>query len=245
VRAEGDEKVVTVVHEHGHAADEDRRREVRGDAILVATGRQTTTAKLNLDAVGVRTDADGWIEVDDRMRSSAANVWAVGDVVRGPKFTHLAEYQAQIATHAILGRPGDRRADYRVLPWVTFTDPELGRVGTTEAEAIAAGHRVAVGRASFADVERAKIQNETRGTVKIVAERGTGQILGATVLGPSGGELVQELALAMRLRVPVAEVFHTIHSFPTLSEAVRRAAEHASSLATPSAAHSSPGARPG
>lgn len=244
VRADRDQKVVTVVHEHEHATDEDRRREVRGDAILVATGRRATTTALNLDAAAVRMDEDGWIEVDDRMRTSAANVWAVGDVVRGPKFTHLADYHARIAVHAILGRPGDLRADYRVLPWVTFTDPELGRVGLTEAEAIEAGHRVAIGRTSFADVERAKIQNETRGTVKIVAERGTGQILGATVLGPSGGELIHELALAMRMRIPVAEVFHTIHAYPTLSEAVRWAAEQAASVATPSALPSSPGTQP-
>lgn len=131
-----------------------------------------------------------------------------------------------------------------MAPWVTFTDSELGRVGLTEAEAIEAGHRVAIGRTSFADVERAKIQNETRGTVKIVAERGTGQILGATVLGPSGGELIHELALAMRMRVPVAEVFHTIHAYPTLSEAVRWAAEQAASAATPSALPSSPGTQP-
>ena len=244
VRGDDDGKVATVVHEHDHATDADRRREVRGDAILVATGRRPTTGELNLGAAGVRTDEDGWIEVDDRMRTSAANVWAVGDVVGGPSFTHLAEHHAGVAAHAILEKAGDRRADDRVLPWVTFTDPELGRVGKTEAEAIEAGHHVAVGRASFADVERAKIQRETRGIVKIVAECGTGQILGASVLGPSGGELIQELALAMRMRVPVAEVFDTIHSYPTLSEAVRRAAEQAASAAASTAAPSSPGARP-
>jgi dihydrolipoamide dehydrogenase len=231
VSRERGKRVVHVAHEDGE------RREVRGDVVLVAVGRRATTAALNLAAAGVDVDEEGWVRVDDELRTSVPHIWAVGDVTGSLKLTHVAEYQARVAVDAILGTPGAPRADYRVVPWATFTDPPLGRVGMTEAEAREAGHAIAVGRMVFDESERARMMNEARGLVKIVTECDTGQILGASVLGPSGDELIHELALAMHTRTPVAEMFNTVHAYPTLSQTVRSCAEQAAGAATPSVIH--------
>ena len=192
----------------------------RVEEILVAAGRAPAVQGLNLEAAGVAYDAKTGIIVDDELRTSVPHIWAIGDVVSRYAFTHVADYQARIAEHnAMSGRP-PQRVDYRVVPWVTFTDPELARVGLTEKEAREAGHDVKCAVVPLKDLARAVTSGEIDGMVKLVADRITGQILGGHILAAHAGEMLAEVALAMRARLPVAAIADTIHAYPTLSEGV-------------------------
>ena len=191
----------------------------RVEEILVATGRTPVADGLNLEAAGVEYGPGG-IVVDDMLRTTAPHVWAAGDVTGVAPFTHVADYQARIAEfNALSGRP-PRHADYRVVPRVTFTDPELARVGLTEREARAAGHDVRCATVQVQDLARAITAGETDGLVKLVLDRATGLLLGGHVLAARGGELLGEIALAMRLGLPVSALSDTIHAYPTFSEGV-------------------------
>lgn len=192
----------------------------RAAEIMVAAGRMPSVSDLDLELAGVAYDPNDGIDVDEQMRTTTSNVWAVGDVTNRYAFTHVADYQARIAEHNALSGKPSLTADYRVVPWATFTDPELARVGLTEAEATEAGHDVATATVKMKDLARAITNGETDGMVKLVADRATGQILGGHVLAARGGELIAEIALAMRMRIPVREIAETIHAYPTLSEAV-------------------------
>jgi pyruvate/2-oxoglutarate dehydrogenase complex dihydrolipoamide dehydrogenase (E3) component len=163
----------------------------------------------------------GGIAVDDELRTSAPHVWAAGDVVSGGHaFTHVADYQARIAEHnALSGRP-PLRTDYRAVPWAIFTDPELGRVGLTEREAREAGHDVKCATVAVRDLARAITAGETDGLVKLVSDRRTGRLLGGHALAARGGELLGEVALAIRLGLPVSALCDTLHAYPTFSEGV-------------------------
>lgn len=189
------------------------------DAILVTTGRRPNVEQLDLEAAGVRV-TDAGIRVDRRLRTSVHGVYACGDVTGVRPLTHMAEYQAGVVlANAVFRLPS--RADYRVVPYVVYTDPELARVGIDAAQAAARGLRVQVMEFPFGEVDRALIDGRARGLVRLVVRRG--RLLGATVLGPHGGELVHELALAMQARVPVAKIAATIHAYPTLAQVHRRA----------------------
>jgi len=191
----------------------------RVEEVLLATGRAPVVEGLELEVAGVAHGPDG-IVVDDTLQTTAPHVWAAGDVTGVAPFTHVADYQARIAEfNAMSGRP-PRRADYRVVPWVTFTDPELGRVGLTERDARAAGHDVRCATVRVKDLARAITAGETDGLVKLVSDRATGQLLGGHVLAARGGELLGEIALAIRLGLPVAVLCDTIHAYPTFSDGV-------------------------
>ncbi len=190
------------------------------EEILVAAGRAPAVDGLNLESAGVACDAKTGITVDDELRTTAPHIWAIGDVVSRYAFTHVADYQARIAEHnAMSGRP-PRRVDYHVVPWVTFTDPELARVGLTEQEARDAGHDVKVAVVPMKDLARAVTSVEKDGMVKLIADRRTGEILGGHILAAHAGEMLAEVALAMRGRLPAAAIADTIHAYPTLSEGV-------------------------
>ena len=193
--------------------------EARVEEILVATGRAPVVSGMDLEAAGVAYGPDG-IEVDETLRTTAPSVWAAGDVTGIAPYTHVADYQARIAELNALGGRPSRRADYRVVPRVTFTDPELARVGLTEREARAAGYEVRCATVRVRDLARALTAGETDGLVKLVTERGTGQVLGGHVLAARGGELLGEIALAMRTGLPVSALSDTIHAYPTFSEGV-------------------------
>ena len=195
------------------------RVESRVEEILLATGRTPVVAGLDLDAAGVAYGPRG-IVVDETLRTNVPHIWAIGDVTGIAPFTHVADYQARIAEHNAMNGHPLRRADYRVVPWVTFTDPELARVGLTERDAWAAGHDLKSATVPVHDLARAITAGETDGLVKLVTDRTTGQILGGHVLATRGGELLAEIALAMRLRAPVSALCDTIHAYPTLSEGV-------------------------
>ena len=202
--------------------DRSARRSIGSDALLVATGRQARTANLGLEAAGVEFTARG-VTVDDRLRTTARGIWAAGDVTGGLPFTHVADYQARLVVRNALF-PLTARADYRAVPWVTFTDPELARVGLTEREAIARhGSGVRVWRKPFAELDRAITDGETGGLVKIVSDA-RGRILGAHILAPGAGSMIGEIALAMQHDLPVRALGALVHAYPTYPDAIRQAA---------------------
>ncbi|HEX5500695.1 MAG TPA: FAD-dependent oxidoreductase, partial [Thermomicrobiales bacterium] len=195
-------------------------RECGAETILLATGRAPVVDDLGLDAAGVAYSKAG-VEVDAMLRTTAPNIWAAGDVIAGGfPFTHVADYQARIVAANVLGHGRPREVDYAVVPWGIFTDPELGRVGLTEAEARATGCQVRVARTRFRDIARGIAAGETDGLVKLVADRVTGRLLGAHILGARGAELLGEAALAIRLRLPAGAIADTLHAYPSLSEGV-------------------------
>jgi pyruvate/2-oxoglutarate dehydrogenase complex dihydrolipoamide dehydrogenase (E3) component len=197
------------------------------DDILVAAGREPAIEGLGLEKAGVETGPKG-IVVNDQLCTTAPNIWAVGDVIGDYPFTHIADYQARIAEHNAMSGKAPVRANYKATPWVTFTDPELARVGLTEAEARAVHSDVVIGLVKMKDIARAITSGETEGFVKLVAKRSTGEILGAHILSAHGGELLPEIVLAMRNNLPVSVIADAIHAYPTFAEAVFWAAFSAS-----------------
>ncbi len=192
---------------------------VATDEVLIATGRRPNVRDLGLEQAGVAFSERG-IEVDATLQTSVPPIWAVGDVTGIYPFTHAADYQARIAEHNMFTDGPFRRVDYRVMPWTTFTDPELARVGLTEAEAMAGGYAVVTETVEFSNLPRAITSGQRHGALKLVVDRMTHQILGGHILAAHGGELVAEIALAMRHRLPVSAISDTIHSYPTMSEGV-------------------------
>jgi pyruvate/2-oxoglutarate dehydrogenase complex dihydrolipoamide dehydrogenase (E3) component len=191
--------------------------------VLVATGRTPNIAGLDLDSAGVWFGERG-IQVDAQMRTNVPHIFAVGDVTGIYPFTHVADYQARIALHNIVNEDGATKADYRVVPWVTFSDPELARVGLTEAEARAGGYSAVTSTVPFAEMTRAMTSDQRDGLVKLVVDRATHQVLGGHILGSGAGELIGEIAVVMQHRLPVSALNDTIHPYPTMSEAIFKAA---------------------
>ena len=192
---------------------------VAGTELLVAVGRRPSTAGLGLECYGLAGPA---VAVDDRCRA-APGLWAVGDVTGVGAFTHLAVHQAGIAVADILGTAG-QPADYTALPRVTFTDPEVGSVGRTEAVARAAGLPVAVGTAPVAASSRGFVHGPGNdGLIKLVVDTDRDLLVGATAVGPAGGEVLGLMALAVHARVPVAMLDSMILAYPTFTRGVRDA----------------------
>lgn len=191
---------------------------LEAEQILVATGRRPSVGGLGLEAAGVAYTANG-VSVDARLRTSRRHIYACGDVCGPYNFTHAAEYQAGVViSNAVFRVP--KRVDYRVMPGVVFTDPELASVGLTEAAARDQGLAPTVLRFEFKQVDRALTESEARGFVKLVTRKG--RVLGATILGPAAGELIHELALAMRVGATLADISSTVHAYPTLAQIHRR-----------------------
>jgi len=193
--------------------------DLKCDQILVAVGRRPNVEDIGLDKAGIKFGVKG-IEVDRRMRTSQKHIYACGDVCGPYPFTHMAEYQAGIViSNAIFRFP--KKTDYRVVPWVTYTDPELARVGLTLQQAEAKGITPQVLRFNFSENDRALAEVETHGFVKLITHKG--KILGASILGPHAGELIHELVLAMQTGAKISDISATIHAYPTLAQIHRRA----------------------
>jgi pyruvate/2-oxoglutarate dehydrogenase complex dihydrolipoamide dehydrogenase (E3) component len=185
------------------------------DEILVATGRQPNVESLNLDAAGVKLSKVG-IEVNSKLQTTNPRIYACGDVIGGYQFTHVAGYQANVVLKNALFLPV-LKADYRVIPWATFTDPELARVGLTEQEARERYRDdIYVVKQGFDEVDRAQAEAATAGFAKIITRR-NGQILGAHLVGASAGELIHEIILAMSHKLKISAL-GGIHIYPTLTE---------------------------
>jgi pyruvate/2-oxoglutarate dehydrogenase complex dihydrolipoamide dehydrogenase (E3) component len=193
-------------------------REMPVSELLVATGRKPNIEGLNLEAAGVEAGRRG-ITVDERLRTSNRRIYACGDVCGPYQFTHMAEYQAGIViSNALFRFP--KKVDYRVVPWVTYTDPELAAVGLSEQQAREQGLEIEVLRFPFKEVDRAITEGTAVGTTKFVVHKG--RIVGASILGPRAGELLHEIVLAMKSGARISTLSATIHAYPTLSQVHRR-----------------------
>ena len=189
------------------------------DEVLVAAGRVPQTADLNLDAAGVETTR-GWITVDDHFRTSQPHIWAAGDVTAGMQVTHVASAEGHAAfRNAVQG--ASEAVDLRAVPYAIFTDPEIGHVGLTEEQVREQGLEYAVSCFSPPDIDRSIIAGNRDGLVKLIATPGGDEILGAHIIAARGGDLINELALAMQQRLSVRQIAETIHAYPTLPESVR------------------------
>jgi pyruvate/2-oxoglutarate dehydrogenase complex dihydrolipoamide dehydrogenase (E3) component len=197
----------------------DGARVLRGTHLLVATGRVPNTEALRLDRAGIATDGRGFIQVNDRLETSVPGVFALGDVKGGPQFTHISYDDFRILRQNLLeGGAADTRG--RQVPYTLFTDPQLGRVGMTEAEARASGRRIRVATLPMSHVARAIEMDETRGLIKAVVDGESGQLLGVAVLGVEGGELMAVLQMAMTAELPYTALRDGIFAHPTLAEAL-------------------------
>jgi pyruvate/2-oxoglutarate dehydrogenase complex dihydrolipoamide dehydrogenase (E3) component len=190
------------------------------DEIFVATGRRPATEGLDLDRASVHTER-GAVVVDRTLRTSNSRIWAAGDVTGGLQFTHVADYMAKtVLRNALL--PGSTKVDYGDVPWVTYTDPEVAHVGLSQAEAEARGG--ATYSYELDDLDRAIVDGEARGVVKISADK-KGRILGATILGAHAGELLLPVVLAKKHGLKLSDISGTIFPYPTMVEGVKRAAD--------------------
>ena len=200
---------------------------VEGDRLLVATGRRSAFEGHDLKAAGVQLDPQGRPILNETLRTTAPNIWVGGDATGELFFTHVGSHEAEVIVADILGRPFAR--DYRVVPRVTYCEPEVASVGLTEQQARDAGFDVATGVTWFSENSRSYIEGEQAGLVKIVADAGTGEVLGGHIVAEAGGELIHQVAVAMAGRVPPKVIGETIHAYPTLSESVRWAFRHLAS----------------
>ena len=204
--------------------------EIRCDAILVAAGRRSNVAGLDLAVAGVHCEDGGRLKTDMYLQTNAPHVWAAGDVASEYKFTHVASYEGAIAaTNAVSVLRGEAPccpADYRIIPRVTYTDPEVASVGLTPVTARLsyAAEALDVARFPFAHLDKAIITGETVGFVQLVSLKSDGTILGGQIVGAQAGGLINEVCLAMHARMPVVEIALTMHAYPTLPEAIEAAA---------------------
>ncbi len=200
---------------------------LRAERTLVAAGRKPVFEGHDLAAAGVELDDAGKPVLSETLRTTADGVWAAGDATGELLFTHVGTYEAQLVVDDILGRPRPR--DYRVVPRVTFCEPEVASVGLTEQQARDAGHEVVTASLSLADNERAVIDGSTIGLVKLVADRATGELLGGHIVSDEAGAMIHEVVAVMAGRVPARAIGDAIHAYPTRSESVKGAFEELAS----------------
>jgi pyruvate/2-oxoglutarate dehydrogenase complex dihydrolipoamide dehydrogenase (E3) component len=193
---------------------------LEGDAILVGVGRKANVEGLNLEQAGVAYDAKG-VHVDDRLRTTNRRILAAGDICSTYKFTHAADAMARVVLQNALFF-GRKRASSLVIPWCTYTDPEVAHVGLTEAEAAQRGIPADTFTVALEEVDRAILDGETQGFARIHVRRGTDRIIGATLVGAHAGEMMGEITLAMTRRIGLGAIAGNIHSYPTQAEAIKK-----------------------
>jgi dihydrolipoamide dehydrogenase len=203
-------------------ADAQGEHTLQVDKLVVAVGRRPFTEGLLADGTGVKADERGFIEVDEHCRTNVPNVWAVGDVVRGPMLAHKGKEEGVMVADLIAGGFGE--VNYKVIPSVIYTQPEIAWVGQTEEEVKAGGRPYKVGTFPFAASGRARAMEAGQGMAKIVSAKDDDEVLGVHVIGPLAGELISEAVLAMEYSASTEDIQRTIHAHPTLSEAIHEAA---------------------
>jgi dihydrolipoamide dehydrogenase len=203
-------------------ADAQGEHTLQVDKLVVAVGRRPFTEGLLADGTGVTVDERGFIEVDEHCRTNVPNVWAVGDVVRGPMLAHKGKEEGVMVADLIAGGFGE--VNYKVIPSVIYTAPEIAWVGQTEEEVKAGGRPYKVGTFPFAASGRARAMEAGQGMAKIVSAKDDDEVLGVHVIGPMAGELISEAVLAMEYSASTEDIQRTIHAHPTLSEAIHEAA---------------------
>lgn len=195
------------------------------DYVLVTVGRRPNTEDLGLDLIGVKTNEKGYIEIDDQCRTNIPNIYAIGDIVPGPALAHKASYEGKVAAEVIAGKAS--AIDYRAMPAVVFSDPEIATVGLTENEAKNEGYQPVTGKFSYGANGRALALNAAEGSVTIVADKESGLVLGAQIVGPEASNLIAEIGLAIEMGATLEDIALTIHAHPTLGEMTMEAAEAA------------------
>ncbi|MFB6183903.1 MAG: dihydrolipoyl dehydrogenase [Haloarculaceae archaeon] len=195
--------------------------EFEADEVLVAVGRRPVTDTMNIDAVGLESNDDGFLDTNEQCRTDVDHVFAIGDVAGEPMLAHQASAEGEVAAEAIAGEPA--AMDQRAVPAAVFTDPEIGTVGLTEHEAESEGFDPLVGQFPLRASGRALTMNEREGFVRVVADADDQFLLGAQVVAPEASELIAELGLAIEMGAQLEDVAATIHTHPTLSEAVKEA----------------------
>jgi pyruvate/2-oxoglutarate dehydrogenase complex dihydrolipoamide dehydrogenase (E3) component len=195
-----------------------------GDTLLVAAGREPNLEGLDLERAGVACDEHG-IRVDEHLRTSRRHIFAAGDIASPYRFTHVAEAQARTIVRNLLLPRFPARWDDSIVPWCTFTDPELARVGLSERQAGERGILCDIWRRPFSEMDRAVVESRTEGFAKILTARGSDLILGAAIVGHGAGDLIHEIVLAMKAGLGLAAISETIHVYPTFAEIVRRTAD--------------------
>jgi dihydrolipoamide dehydrogenase len=203
-------------------ADAQGERTLQVDKLVVAVGRRPFTEGLLAEGTGVRLDERGFVRVDEHCRTGVANVWAVGDVVRGPMLAHKGKEEGVMVADLIAGHFAE--VNYKVIPSVIYTAPEIAWVGQTEEQVKAGGRPYKVGTFPFAASGRARAMEAAAGFAKIVSAKDDDEVLGVHVIGPMAGELIAEAVLAMEYSASTEDIQRTIHAHPTLSEAIHEAA---------------------
>ena len=192
------------------------------DKVLVSVGRKPYTEGLNLTKVGIKKDAKGRIEVNNKLQTSVNNIYAIGDVIKGPMLAHKAEEEGIAVAEILAGQAG--HVNYDVIPGVVYTSPEVATVGKTEEQLKEENKSYKVGKFPFLANSRAKVNNETDGFVKILADAKTDKVLGVHIIGPHCGDMIAEMALAMEFGASSEDIARTCHAHPTHTEAIKEAA---------------------
>ena len=192
------------------------------DKVLVSVGRKPYTEGLNLTKIGVKKDNKGRIEVNRKLQTSVNNIYAIGDVIKGPMLAHKAEEEGIAVAETLAGQAG--HVNYDVIPGVIYTSPEVATVGKTEEQLKQENKLYKVGKFPFLANSRAKVNNETDGFVKILADSKTDKVLGVHIIGPHCGDMIAEMALAMEFGASAEDIARTCHAHPTHTEAIKEAA---------------------
>jgi len=198
------------------------RERVECDKVLVSVGRKPYTDGLNLSKIGIKKDDKGRIEVNKKLQTSLKNIYAIGDVIKGPMLAHKAEDEGIAVAEIIAGQAG--HVNYDVIPGVVYTSPEVAAVGKTEEQLKSEKKTYKVGKFPFLANSRAKVNNETDGFVKILADSNTDKVLGVHIIGPHCGDMIAEMALAMEFGASAEDIARTCHAHPTHTEAIKEAA---------------------
>jgi dihydrolipoamide dehydrogenase len=195
---------------------------IEADVVLVAVGRVPYSAGLGLDEAGVKKDTRGRVVVDGHFATNVPGIYAIGDVIAGPMLAHKAEDEGVAVAEIIAGQAG--HVNYDVIPNVVYTYPEIASVGKSEEELKAGGIAYNAGKFPFTANGRAKVNHQTEGFVKILADAKTDRVLGVHILGPDAGNMIAEAAVAMEFGAAADDIARTCHAHPTLTEAVKEAA---------------------
>ena len=204
-----------------HVEDAEGTRSIEGSHLLIATGRTPNITSLELDRAGVQHDRRG-IKVSDKLRTSNRRVYAIGDVAGGLQFTHVAGYHAGLVIRALLFRL-PARENRAIIPWATYTDPEIAHVGLTEDDARKSHRKISILRWPYSENDRAQAERKTEGLIKLVTDR-KGRILGASIVGANAGEMINFWALAISRKLGVRDIAGYVAPYPTMTEIGKRAA---------------------
>ena len=199
-----------------------KKENITVDKVLVSVGRRPYTEGLNLSKIGVKKDSKGRIEVNNKLQTSIKNIYAIGDVIKGPMLAHKAEDEGIAVAEILAGQAG--HVNYDVIPGVIYTSPEVATVGKTEEQLKDENMSYKVGKFPFLANSRAKVNNETDGFVKILADSKTDKVLGVHIIGPHCGDMIAEMALAMEFGASSEDIARTCHAHPTHTEAIKEAA---------------------